>query len=279
MSPESSTRATRILAESVYPWAGAMTTTITHSLYAGDKSRTERFDPLATAFEMERRDLRQRFRVFASQRKYQVIPLFDLATEQEKADFRYSGRYWSKEVVCGTGDATRELKITVIYQQTPEEQLMFGCVAHHWIVHRLEEHDRKFGENWTETITDAWYLDSRQVSARFSGFSGDLVHHAFCYAKGGDERAVIKHSGERPSGLCAWSETKSLRHIRLPSGNVQEHKQTSSVRVISISEVSVPLSAFGPPKGFRKIPVYPTRLTSMRLNLNRRLKHFFRLSA
>jgi len=222
--------------------------------------------------------LRQKFRVFASQKKYQVLPLFDLATAQEKLDFQYSGRHWRKQVIRETGDASRELKITFIYQPTGEEREMFGCVARHWIVRRRDEHDRKFGDNWTEAVTDAWYLDTPQLSARFSGFSGDLVHHAFCIAKVGDEREVINHSGERPSGVCALSETKSLRHIELPSGEVQEHRQTSSVRVISIGEISVPLSVFEPPKGFRKIPVYPSQFTMTRVNLSRRLKHFFRVS-
>jgi hypothetical protein len=262
----------------VYPWAGAETSTTKQQLFAGDRSRGECLDPPGAAFEIERRDLRQKFRVFALQKEYQVFPLFDLATAQEKVDFQYSGRHWRKQVICETGDASRELKITFIYQPTGEERPMFGCVARHWIVRRRDEHDRKFGENWTEAITDAWYFDTPQLSARFAGFSGDLVHHAFCIAKVGDERAVINHSGERPSGVCALSETKSVRHIELPGGEVQEHTETFSVRVISIFEVSVPLSVFEPPKGFRKIPVYPSRLTMTRLNLSGRLKHFFRVS-
>ena len=278
MNPEPSTRATRILTELLYPWAGAVTSTITQYLYAGDRSRTASLDLLETGFEIERRDLRQRFRVFASEKKYQTIPLLDLATEQEKTEFRYSGRHWRKRVICQTQEASRELKISVIYEPTGEEQPMFGCVARRWIVRRRDEHDRKFGENWTEAITDAWYLDTRQLSARFAGFSGDLVHHAFCYAKSGDEREVISHSGERPSGLCASSETKSLQHSELPGGEVREYRETSSVQIINIVEVSVPLTVFELPKGFRKIPVYPSRFTVARLNLSRQLKHLFRVS-
>jgi hypothetical protein len=211
-----------------------------------------------------------------------MIPLFDLATEQEKSNFQYSGRHWRdwrKQAIGETGHASRELTIVVTYQPTSQEQLMFGFVARHWIVRRRDEHDRKFRENWTEAVTDAWYIDTRELSARFAGFSGDLIHHAFCYLIGGDERAVIHHSGERPSGLCASSETKSLLHVELPSGEVQEHTETSSVRVISIGEVSVPLSVFELPKGFREIPVYPSRFTITRLNLSQGLKHFFRVSA
>jgi hypothetical protein len=279
LGTEPTIRATRILTESIYQWSGKETSTITQQLFAGDRSRVESLDPGAQAFEIERRDLRQRFRVFASRREYQALPLFDLATTQEKADFRFSGRHWRSRVIRETGEQNRELKITFSYQATGEERSMFGCTARQWTVRRRDEHDRKFRENWTEAITNAWYLDSAQLSSRFAGFSGAFVHHAFCVAKSGDEREVISHSGERPSGVCALSETRSLQHIELPDGNVQELTQSTSMRVVSIGEVSAPLSFFDPPSGFRKIPVYPSWWTMTRLGLKRSLNHFFRLSA
>jgi hypothetical protein len=48
------------------------------------------------------------------------------------------------------------LKIDINYQATAEEQVMFDCIARHWIVRRRDERDGKFGENWAETVTDAW---------------------------------------------------------------------------------------------------------------------------
>ena len=118
-----------ILTESVYPWAGAETSTIVRQLFAGDRSCGECLDPLATAFQIERRDLRQRFRVFGSREEYQVFPLFDLATAQEKADFQYSGSHWRKQVIRETGDASRELKITFICQ--PMGMLVVAVAALH----------------------------------------------------------------------------------------------------------------------------------------------------
>ena len=156
---------------------------------------------------------------------------------------------------------------------------MFGCVARHWIVRRRDECERGYGVTWTEVTTDAWYLDTEQLSARFAGFSRDLVRHAFLTCTFGNERTVINHSGERPTGLCALSESKSVHHTAGPDGEVREDAETSSVQVISIREVSVPLSVFEPPKGFRKIAVYPSRFTLTRLNLSRRLKHFLPISA
>jgi hypothetical protein len=74
----------------------------------------------------------------------QVLPLLDLATAQEKADFRHSERHWRERFFRETGDSTPKLKITFIYEPTEEEQPMFGCVARHWIVRRRDEHDQKF---------------------------------------------------------------------------------------------------------------------------------------
>lgn len=281
MSVEPSIRATRILTESVYPWANSVKSTIAQYLYAGDRSRTECLDPVTTGFEIERRDLRRRFRVFVAQKEYQVIPLFDLATDREKANFRYSGRHWRDWTSESRGpvNANRKLTVTVNYEPAPDERLMFGFRARHWIIRRRDEHDRRFGENWTEAVTDAWYFDSGRLSARLAGFSGDLVRHGFCYATSGDEHAVINHSGERPLGICAASETNSVRHIQLPSHEeVRDYTETSSTRVIAIGEVSVPLSFFEPPRRFRKIPVYPSRFTMARLNLSHRLKHVFQVS-
>src|ERR1700674_769217 len=52
-----------------------------------------------------------------------------------------------------------------------------------------------------------------------------------------------------------------------------------AVPLCVVREVNVPLSVFEPPKGFRKIPVYPSRFALTGMNLSRRLKHFFRVSA
>jgi hypothetical protein len=274
-----SLRGTRVITESVhFPSTGKITTVI-HRLYAGDRSRSESVQPLPTAFEIERRDLRQRIRVFVTQRKYQIIPLFDLATEQEKNRFLRSGRQWRKRYGTSGEKAARELNINFVYEATGEEQLMFGCTARRWIVRRRDEHDPGDGRNETEAATDAWYLDSREVAARYSGFSAELVHQAFCYVKGGDERAIIQHFGERPSGLCAYSETKSVMRAMLPNGQTHVREENSSLRIVSIAEESFPPSLFEPPAGFHEMPVYPSWLTIARVDLSRLLQRHSRTSA
>jgi hypothetical protein len=272
-------RGTRVVSESIHVRSIGETATIVHHLYAGDRSRSELVHPGATGFEIERRDFRQRIRVFVAERKYQTSPLLDLVTEEEKARFRHSGRHWRKRYDGLRGSATRQLKVHFSYQASGEQRLMFGCTARHWIVQRRDEHDRKYGENWTEAITEAWYLDSQDAAARFSGFSADLVHHAFCYATSGNERAIIERSGKEPSGLCAWSETKSVAHMELPNGKIREHTENSSARIVSMTEESFPVWLFEPPKGFHKIPVYPNWLTMARLDVGRLFKRHSRNSA
>lgn len=258
----------RIITESICS-TGISTRTIAQSLYAGDRSRTECLEPVGRAFEIQRRDLRQKFRVFPSSRQYQAIPLFDLATEKEKADFLDSGRHWRKRIATDTPAPPREVRISFSYRPTGRVQPLFGCRAREWTITRRDEPgDRKFGENWTQAISDAWYIDFAEVAAHFPGFNGELVHHAFSYAKTREERVVIEHSGERPSGLCGSLETKTLRHTPF-NGEMREDLDISSRRIISIREEEFPSSMFEVPQGFRDMPVYPSRFTIARLNCGR----------
>lgn len=272
------TRGVRIITESTYS-TGISTRTIGQALYAGDRSRTETIEPAGRAFEIERRGRRQKFRVYPSRRQYQVISLFDLATEKEKGDFLHSGRHWRKAVASNTTAPTRELRITFTYRPTGRVQRMFGCTAREWIITRRDQHDeRTFAENWSKESIEAWYFDSAELAFHFPGFSDEFVQNAFCYAKSGDEREVIEHSGERPTGLCALRETKTLRHLKFPRGEVREETSSSSMRVISITQEDLPLSLFEVPKGFCEMPVYPSRFTMARLNWGRTLNRIWQSS-
>ena len=278
MTPSESLLGTRVVSESIHAPVRGETATIAHHLYAGDRSRSELVHPVGTGYEIERRDSRQKIQVFVDKREYRTIPILSLATEEEKARFRRSGRHWRRRFDSLRGTAPRECKITFSYEATGKERLMFGCAAHHWNIRRRDEHDRKYGENWTETITEAWYLDSQHVAARFPGFSAALVHHAFSYATSG-ERVIIEHSGQKPSGLCAWSETKSLAHLVFPNGEVREHAENSSTRIVSMTEESFSACLFDPPKGFRKIAVYPNWLSMARQDFARLFRMYSRNAA
>jgi hypothetical protein len=262
-------RGTRVITESVHYCLGDKIATVVLDLYAGDRKRSECIQAPAAAIEIERRDLRQRIRIFAAEHKFQRIPLFDVATDKEKAKFLRSGRHWRKRYQSAEESASRTVNISFDYAQTGDEQLLFGCTARHWIIRRRDEHAVDPGQNQTETITKAWYLDSAEAAARYTGFSAELVHPAFCYAKAGNERVVISHTGQRPSGLCVYSETKSVMRVSFPDGETQERTDTASVRVVDIAQEDFASSSFELPKGFREMSVYPRRLTMARLKLHR----------
>jgi hypothetical protein len=265
-------RGTRVITESLHFSLGGKVTMVAHDLYAGDRRRSERIQPPATAFEIERRDLGQRIRIFAAEHKFQRIPLFDVANEEQKEKFLRSGRHWRRLFQSSEENASRTLTIRFDYNQTGDEQSMFGCTARRWIIRRRDEPDAGAGKNHAEAITESWYLDLAETTARYTGFSPELVHPAFCYAKSGNERVVIKHSGQRPSGLCAYSETKSVLSGSFKDGERQERTDSATFRVLDIAQEDFSPSLFEVPKGFRDIPVYPNRLTMARWNWH----HLFR---
>ena len=244
---------------------------VTISSYASDRSRIESG---SSAYTIERRDLCKRFRVFAQQRRYQTIPIFGLISEEEKERFVRSGRHWRKSVEPPKPPdlaVTRALYIRHTFEQTGEEKKIFECTAHRWIVTRRDERDQLHGENWTETVSDGWYLDSDEVRDRYPGFSDQLIHHSMVIVTSSGERVIKENIGEQPRGLCAYSENRTRSYFKHPNGEV--HQQTSAhvSRIASITTELFDASIFEPPAGFRKMPVYPSRLTLARCEFNKTL--------
>ena len=223
--------------------------------------------PEASAYEIERRDLQRHFRVFVALRKYQETPIWDLISPTEQADFLKRGEHWRKHYDTIQNSATREFHIRFAYEKTADQTEMFGFTAYRWQISRSDKHDEKYGENWTEAITDAWYLDSGEVKLRYPAFSEKLIRYAFLVASGGDERAIIEHAGERPTGLCALSETRTHHHHKSPNGKTTDTKAVHVSKITTLAEEALPQSLFEPPPGFKKIPLYPSRFTAARLEL------------
>lgn len=246
------------------------------SLLASDRCRVETLLPEATGYSIERRDLQRHFQVFVTRRKYQEIPIWDLISPMDQADFLKRGEHWRKHYDTIQNSATREFHIRFTYEKTDDQAPMFGVTARRWRISRRDTHDEKYGENWTEAITDAWYLDSDEVKLRYPAFSEKLIHHAFSVATGGDERVIIEQAGERPAGLCALSETTTHSHIKGPSGKATDRKFVHVSKITTLAEETLPQALFEPPPGFKKIPLYPSRFTMARLELGRSLKRFLR---
>ena len=243
---------------------------VTISFFACDRSRVESG---SSAYTIERRDLGKRFRVYAQQRRYQTIPIFGLISEEEKERFVRSGRHWRKSVEPPEPTVTRALHIRHTFEQTGEDKKIFECTAHRWIVTRRDERDQLHGENWTETVSDGWYLDSDEVRDRYPGFSEQLIHRSMVIATSSGECVIKENIGEQPRGLCAYAESKTRTYFKHPNGEVREQISAHVSRIASITTELFDASIFVPPAGFRKMPVYPSRLTLARHDFTKTLAH------
>jgi hypothetical protein len=252
---------------------------VTVSCFANDRSRVGA-DASEATYTIERRDLRLQYRVFSLQRRYQTIPIFGLLSEEEKERFVRSGRHWRKSVETPQPQVMRELRIRTTCEKTEEKKTIFGCTARRWIITQRSERDPIHGENWTETVTESWYLDSDELRQSYPGFSERLIHRSEVIARSGDERVVRERVGEYPRGLCAYSESKTHSYAKFPNGEVREQTSLYISEITSIVAELFEASFFESPAGFRAMPVYPGRIALARHDLVRKLRglrwHVFR---
>jgi hypothetical protein len=229
-------------------------------LYATDRSRSGALTAEPHSYEIERRDLRLRYRVDPVKRTFQSIPMLQLLSPEESASFLRSGEAWRKRLPHLEKEPTREYKVTTHFEKLPETRDFFGCPAFRWKTTTRSMRETPFGECWSESVTDAWYLDSAQLQALYPGFHSSLVPHAFALVKSGDEKLIMEHTGEKPTGLCAYSSADSVSHTPGPNGREMERRSTSFSRITSLTAERFEEWFFQPPYGYRKIPVYPGRL-------------------
>ena len=268
---ERSIQGVRMVTESVEGGANAPARQST-VLFAGDRSRPGVEDPARSAYSIQRLDLRKTFRVFVQQRRYQEIPLFDLLTEEEKNAFVKSGRHWTARHAARQGPASGEVRIVVEYEKTPQMETMFGCEAYKWLI--VQRQERRQGETVSsaESRCEAWYLDVDESMKRYPGFSPRLIRNGFCFVTVNGEVPVLEKRGEVPRGLCVQSSTTSTNRTEMPTGEVWEQVHVRSLKTLLLSEERFSESIFEPPAGFRKMPVYPSRLSMARLDAARNLK-------
>jgi hypothetical protein len=228
--------------------------------YATDRSRSGALTAEPHSYEIERRDLRLRYRVDAVRMTYQVIPTLHLLSAEESARFLRSGEAWRKHQPHFDKEPTREYRVTTHYERLLDNREFYGCVANRWRTTSRSSRETPFGLTWSETITDAWYLDSSQLQNLYPGFHPSLVPHGFAVATSGDEKLVMEHTGEKPTGLCADSSANRVTHTPGPNGREMERRASSFSRITSLTPEMFEDWIFQPPYGYRRIPVYPTRL-------------------
>jgi hypothetical protein len=241
-------------------------------LFAGDRSRPGIETPAKSAYDIQRLDLRKTVRVFVKQRRYQEIPVFDLLTEEERNAFVKSGRHWTARYAARQRPASGEIRMVVEYEKTAQRETMFGCDAYKWLI--VQRQERRQGEavSSTESRSEAWYLDVEESTRKYPGFSPRLIRHGFCFMTVNGEVPVLERRGEVPRGLCVQSTTTTTNRMELATGEVREQVDIRGLKTLLLSEERFSESIFEPPRGFRKMPVYPSRLSMARLDAARNLK-------
>jgi hypothetical protein len=242
------------------------------SLLAQDRSRVEFVEPKAPGYHIERRDLKKTIAVYTEWRKYQEHPIFELISEAEKERFIQSGRHWNKRHVLPAGPPSGKFRIRTVYEMTQEEAMFFGCLARRWKTTSRSKREHANGLDLTETVTDAWYFDSEQLAQRYRGFSEKLVQQGLCYIAVNNEHPMIEQVGQRPTGLCVRSESKIVRRYSIGDGDVRETEEIHRYEISGLTEELFDESLFELPKGFRQMPVFPSRFTMARSDLWRWLQ-------
>ena len=233
------------------------------SLLAQDRSRVEFVEPKASGYQIERRDLKKTITVHTEQRKYQERPIFGLISEAEKERFIRSGRHWNKRHVRPAQPPSGKFRIRTVYEMTQEEAMFFGCPARRWKITSRSEREHTNGFDLTETVTDAWYFDSEQLAQRYRGFSEKLVQQGTCYITV-NLLPMIDEIVQRPTGLCVRSQSKIVRRYSTEDGDVRETEEIHRYEISALTEELFDESLFEAPRGFRQMPVFPSRLTMAR---------------
>lgn len=238
------------------------------SLLAQDRSRVEFVEPKAPGYRIERRDLKKTIAVDTERRKYQERPIFGLMSEAEWERFIQSGRHWNKRhVLPAAQPPSGKFRIRTAYEMTQEEAMFFGCLARRWKITSRDEREHTNGFDSTETVTDAWYFDSEQLAQRYCGFSEKLVQQGMCYLTVNNEHPMIEQVGQRPTGLCVRSESKIVRRYSIGDSDARETEEIHRYEISGLTEELFDDVLFEVPKGFRQIPVFPSRLTMARSDL------------
>lgn len=244
------------------------------TLFAGDRSRPGIETVSQAAYDIQRRDLKITFRIFPKQCRYQQIPIVELLTPEELANFQKAGQHWnSRYGASKASPPSQNFRITIEHLKTSERADMFDCIARRWRVINREERIQGDTKSSTETITDAWYLDPVITANRYAGFSPATIQSGFCYAMVNGERPVIDFCGDAPpEGLCAQSESITTSSFQLPNGERREERNVRSFRILSLSEERFDPRLFEPPAGYKQMLVYPSRFTmglaDLRRNVN-----------
>jgi hypothetical protein len=161
------------------------------------------------------------------------------------------------------GDGPPNLVIEITSVDTGETKQAFGHTAHHYITTTKQIPSAELGQDPSEVVEDAWYLDAPDITTCepthrvLSLIAVSVSNHI----NGGvrDARTPpklqpdIRHHGPFPQGLVLSSKhtTRSV-HV-LQNGEKQETTLSSSREIVEMSEVRIGPALFDVPSGFTKV--------------------------
>jgi hypothetical protein len=149
-------------------------------------------------------------------------------------------------------DNQSNLSIETRTVDTGETKTAFGHTARHYITTTKQTSSPELGQQPSETVVDAWYLDfpdvrtCQPVSLRSRGLIGDptLLEKV---------RPELKYSGPEPQGLVLSEKRTSHSVHVLPTGEKRDVDLSSSHEIVEMSEVPIDSALFEVPPGFTKV--------------------------
>jgi len=163
-----------------------------------------------------------------------------------------------------SNDAPPNLVFEITTVDTGETKQAFGHTAHHYITTTKQTPSPELGQEPSQTVEDAWYLDMpdvmtcEPVSHRPRGFIGST----FSTRVGGligtghtlpDIRPEFRYTGPEPQGLVLSSKRTTQSVHVLQTGEKQNAESVLSHEIIEISEVPIDPTLFEVPSDFKKV--------------------------
>jgi hypothetical protein len=149
-------------------------------------------------------------------------------------------------------DNQPNLSIETRTVNTGETKAAFGHTARHYITTTKQTPSPELGQQPSETVVDAWYLDfpdvrtCQPVSLRSRGLIGDPTTIE-------KVRPELRYSGPEPQGLV-FSEKRTSHSVHvLATGEKRDLERTSSYEIVEMSEVPIDPALFEVPPGFTKV--------------------------
>ncbi len=155
------------------------------------------------------------------------------------------------------------LRIEVTTTDTGERKEIFGYIARHVITTRKQTPLEGSRSEPQETVTDAWYIDSKGIDLR-QRLSCDRKWpegkkgHAYTYlhAAGGNQpidKPEFVTIGEPETGFALHSLMTSKNTYTLPDGTRKQSDSKSETRVTQLDEGPLDPALFEIPPGFKQV--------------------------